>query len=205
MLHWLCSTLQTVHPPPGSVEPYIGLYRPGNIPTIDKVQIEEKNGRLHLVVIVPMGRRIPFQLNYLHRDTFEVIDTERQCHVIFMTGINHDLVHFNSTSKTDGRFDEFYVFGMHPRGKATYTRISPWISRTSTFGPLQYSTIQHRSFHVRRKIDLTASAPSVSGIHRRGKATYKRISPWISQTLRLHLDHCNIVPQNIVLFTFGGR
>lgn len=99
--------------------PYLGVFYTNDVPTIKKVIIRYKDGKMTFDV-----HNLVFHLNHIKGTTFELIDRRKvKCLMIAIMGINHEKVHFDPpASSTNGISSGFTVFGFHLRGKAYFYR-----------------------------------------------------------------------------------
>lgn len=99
------------------VAPFIGEFYTKDVPTIEKVFIRHREGKLQFSV----DNRYHFHLNQVSNLTFELIDRRKvKCLRIAVMGINHEKVYFDPLRNYVS--PGFTVFGFNLQGKAHFYR-----------------------------------------------------------------------------------
>ena len=97
--------------------PFLGEFQTDDVPTIRRVVIRHRNGKLLFYV-----NEFQFHLNHVRGMTFELIDRRKvNCLPIVIMGVNHEKVHFHPPI-TDYISPGFTVFGFNLQGKAYFYR-----------------------------------------------------------------------------------
>ena len=97
--------------------PFVGEFYTEDVPTIEKVFIKHRDGKLQFSV----DNRHHFHLNQVSSLTFELIDRRKvKCIRIAVMGINHEKVYFDPPRNYIS--PGFTVFGFNLQGKAHFYR-----------------------------------------------------------------------------------
>ncbi|XP_068716319.1 putative beta-lactamase-like 1 [Montipora foliosa] len=103
--------------PAKEAAPFLGEFQTDDVPTIKRVVIRHRNGKLLFYV-----NEFQFHLNHVRGMTFELIDRRKvNCLPIVIMGVNHEKVHFHPPI-TDYISPGFTVFGFNLQGKAYFYR-----------------------------------------------------------------------------------